>query len=769
MKKYLGLHEWQIIEDGFHAVNNKVSESIFSLGNGYFGQRGNFEESFSGSSLRGNYIAGVYYPDKTRVGWWKNGYPEYFAKVLNAPEWTCIDVTVDGEKIDLASVEIKSFRRILDMKKGTLSRECVVVLKNGAEVMITSLRFISMYEKNTAAIKYNVKLLNKNAEVSVSAYIDAEVTNEDSNYNESFWNIIEKNVSSEKGFVIAETKKTESSVCTAMKTVFNGNISKYKTKSSSDGNKIFLQYDLSCKKNDEISVIKYVAVISSRYYEKKDMVSVANNVLDDSSEKGFENILNEHIACWEKKWERCDIEIEGDVGAQQGIRFNIFQLYQTYNGADERLNIGPKGFTGEKYGGSTYWDTEAFCFPFYMCADSEQTAYNLLMYRYRQLGKAIENAEKLGIKGGAALYPMVTINGEECHNEWEITFEEIHRNGAIAYAIYDFLRYTGRNDYLVEYGIEVLIAISRFWAQRVQYSTEKRKYVILGVTGPNEYENNVNNNWYTNCIASWTLKYTIESLAFIKGNNPSRYEKLISDTSFDDVNEINLWNDIIKKMFFPYDENKRIILQQEGFLDKELLPVSDIPEDELPINQNWSWDRILRSCYIKQADVLQGMFFFEDHFAEECIRRNFDFYEPMTVHESSLSSSIHSVIASRIGYHDKAYSLYLRAARLDLDDYNNDTEDGCHITSMAGSWLAVVYGFAGLKIENNMLSFSPFIPAKWKSYSFRINFRGNMLLVKVNANEVTISNLNNTQGTDLIIFEKKYMVKMGESKIIKLK
>ena len=240
----------------------------------------------------------------------------------------------------------------------------------------------------------------------------------------------------------------------------------------------------------------------------------------------FEN----HRKEWERIWSTSDVVIEGDIAAQQGIRFNIFHLNQTYTGKDERLNIGPKGFTGEKYGGSTYWDTEAFVLPFFLKTAPVKVARNLLIYRYKHLRKSIENAAKLGFKDGAALYPMVTMNGEECHNEWEITFEEIHRNGAIAFAIYNYVRHTGDAGYIADYGLEVLIGLSRFWSQRATFSENLGKYVILGVTGPNEYENNVNNNWYTNTIAVWTLSYTIKNLTDLKKNNPGKLKKITSRT-----------------------------------------------------------------------------------------------------------------------------------------------------------------------------------------------------------------------------------------------
>jgi len=494
-----------------------------------------------------------------------------------------------------------------------------------------------------------------------------------------------------------------------------------------------VQVDLT--EGKEIVVYKYGAILSSENHPKEKLVSNCQQVLNKAVEKGFDKLFEEHSAVWHHKWDECDITIEGDIAAQQGIRFNIFQLTQTYTGDDERLNIGPKGFTGEKYGGSTYWDTEAYCLPFYLGTAEQQVAKNLLIYRHKHLQRAIENAGKLGFKNGAALYPMVTMNGEECHNEWEITFEEIHRNGAIAYAIFDYIRYTGDESYLASHGLDVLVGISRFWAQRVNFSKDKNKYVMLGVTGPNEYENNVNNNWYTNYIARWTLNYTLESLGKVKATNVKEYSKFESNLSLK-PDETALWKKIADNMYFPEDKTKGVYLQQDGFLDKDLMKVSELPKEDRPLNQKWSWDRILRSCFIKQADVLQGIYFFEDDFDTETIKRNFDFYEPMTVHESSLSPCVHVILASKLGYEEKAYEMYLRTSRLDLDDYNNDTEDGCHITSMAGTWLSVIKGFGGMRIKNDTLHFNPFIPKKWKSYSFRIEFRGRVIKIKVTGQRV---------------------------------
>ena len=742
MKQYLKHDEWSIIEEGFHREYNRISESVFSIGNGHMGQRANFEEAYSGDSLQGSYIAGIYYPDKTRVGWWKNGYPEYFAKVLNAANWIGIDIKLDGETLDLAECEVEEFRRELNMKEGYLERSFVAKLVSGKKVRVHTRRLCSIVDDEAGAIRYAITPLNFSGTLSVTPYIDADVINEDSNYDEKFWVEVDKKVKRRTGFVLAETKKTEFQACTGMKfAIFqDGEEVDFNSYRVQKLKYVGCTVDLPCKEGKETVVYKYAVNVSSFNYPKEELMDKCREVLKIIYKKGFDTMLAEQAEAWGEKWEEADIVIEGDVAAQQGIRFNIFQLYQTYTGEDERLNIGPKGFTGEKYGGSTYWDTEAYCLPFYLATADQHVARNLLIYRYKHLQKAIENAGKLGFTDGAALYPMVTMNGEECHNEWEITFEEIHRNGAIAFAIYDYIRYTGEKEYLIDYGLEVLIGIARFWAQRVHFSKQRGMYVMHGVTGPNEFENNVNNNWYTNYIAQWCLQFTLETIEYVEQAAPEHYLELENKLKFHKYTEANHWKEIIEKMYLPQDKELGILVQHDGFLDKDLLTVEDLDPNLLPLVQHWSWDRILRSVFIKQADVLQGLYLFEDHFDEETIRRNFEFYEPRTVHESSLSPCVHVIHASRLGLEKKAYELYLRTARLDLDDYNNDTDDGCHITSMAGTWMSLVKGFGGMRVYNDMVQFSPFIPEQWESYTFKVRFRGNLLEVKGSRGKARIIN-----------------------------
>jgi maltose phosphorylase len=767
MKNYIKADEWKIIEEGFDAHYNKISESIFSLGNGRMGQRANFEEAYSGDTLLGNYVAGVYYPDKTRVGWWKNGYPEYFAKVLNAANWVGIDVVLGGEQLDLAKCEVFSFRRELNMKEGYLKRDFHAKTASGKEVKVEAIRFCSMADDETGTIKYTLTPLNFSGAITLTPSIDGDVVNKDSNYDEKFWDEVSKATRPDGGYIVMRTKKTGFEVATGMKfsILQNDEIIEPATQAIEKEKYVAAKIDLQAKQGESIAVIKYAANLSSQNYQPEELVDQLSATLDRISAKGFDTMLAEQAAAWAEKWKHNDIIIDGDVSAQQAIRFNIYQLNQTYTGEDDRLNIGPKGFTGEKYGGSTYWDTEAYCVPFYLSTAPQKVTRNLLLYRYKQLDKAIENAQLLGFKNGAALYPMVTMDGTECHNEWEITFEEIHRNGAIAFAIYNYVRYTGDEAYLGDYGLEVLLGIARFWSQRVTWSEDKEQYVMLGVTGPNEYENNVNNNWYTSTLATWCMQYTIDVAAKVKAEEPAKYAALVSKVSLDEAVEFSRFSHIVDKMYYPYDEKRQIFLQQDGYLDKEQILVKDLPAAERPINQKWSWDRILRSCYIKQADVLQGIYFFEDQYDIDTIRRNFDFYEPRTVHESSLSPCVHAILAAKLGDEARAYEFYLRTARLDLDDYNNDTEDGCHITSMAGTWMAVVEGFGGMRVRDGKLVFQPFIPEKWSSFSFHIGFRGALLNIKVSKEGVQIKNTSDVETT-VLVYGKEQLVKANDELLV---
>lgn len=733
MKKYLKTDEWNIIEDKFHADNLRMSESIFSLGNGRFGQRGNFEEPYSSDSYQGSFVAGIPFLDKTRVAWWKNGFPYYYTRIPNAANWSSIHLRLIDEELDLAQWDVESFNRRLDMYDGISYRDVKVTSPRGNSLQLHVEHLANMAFPDLCLISYSVTSLNYSGKLSLLPLLEANLNERSEQTEERIWNLLDSGVAHDCAYLWTQTRREDAQVCYAMTYQF------YKNHKEASHNPIRIEkgkqtgfsLGIDMKPGDTITLLKYVVIASSLYYERQELVEKSIHIAREAKNKGWETLTQAHKQAWHDIWEEADVVIEGDPEAQQGIRYNIFQLYQTYRGDDPRLNIAPKGFTGEKYGGNTYWNTELCCVPFFLLSTPRQIVRNLLMYRYNQLPKAIENARKLGFDGGAALFPQVTNNGEECHSEWEITFEEIHRNNIIVYAIIQHASITGSIDYILQYGLEVMIAISRFWSQRTTFSQARQQYVILGVTGPDEYQNNVDNNWYTNFSCIRCLKMTLKHLDLAAQQYPEEYKRICAATHFDYEGETPLWRDIIEHMYLPQDAEKGIFVQNDGFMDKVLQTTDAIPQAERPINQHWSWDRILRSCYIKQSDVLLGLYLYYFLFDTETVRRNFDFYEPMTVHESSLSPHIHAILAARIGETKKAYQLFVHATRMDLDDYNNEADQGLHITSMPGSWLAIVRGFANLQTQANELSLSPVRPSQWEKYAFRINFQGRKLKIEI--------------------------------------
>ena len=721
------IHPWKVVETGLDKERMRLSESLTSTGNGYMGMRGNFEEDYTGDTHLGTYIGGVWFPDKTRVGWWKNGYPLYFGKVINAVRLNGIHVEVDGETLDLNTAQVESFYRELDMQNGLFLRRFTVRTAGGS-VRVEAERFVSLAQKELLAVRYRLTP-DYDAHVVMRPYLDANVRNLDSNYDETFWDMLEEEETEDALALLTKTKEnpfgTPRFVVSAAMSCWADGLEMAGRRL--DSGYVETRYEGDVAAGEDVVMEKYALCFTSRDYDEKVLSTLSLKAAARAREVGYDALRDAHTAAWRDRWAGCDVTTQGDDAAQQGIRFNLFQLLSTYSGDDARLNIGPKGFTGEKYGGATYWDTEAYCLPVYMAIAGQDVAKQLLLYRWLQLDGAYHNARQQGLKG--ALYPMVTFTGVECHNEWEITFEEIHRNGAIAHAIFNYATYTGDMDYMLREGLDVLCGVARFYTDRVHFSNRHGKYMIHGVTGPNEYENNVNNNWYTNRIAAWSIGLFVTQAR--RASQERRRELAITE------DELAHMVDVVEKMYYPEDAELGIFVQHDTFLDKELMPASDIPAGERPINQHWSWDHILRSCFIKQADVLQGLYFLNHLYDVETIRRNFDFYEPMTVHESSLSPCVHSILAAQLGYRQKAVEMYQRTARLDLDNINNDTDDGLHITSMAGSWLAIAHGFAGMRTTDG-LSLSPFLPDAWQGYAFQFHYRGRVIRVSVRPGQALV-------------------------------
>jgi maltose phosphorylase len=440
----------------------------------------------------------------------------------------------------------------------------------------------------------------------------------------------------------------------------------------------------------------------------------------------FDHALSEHRLDWARFWDRMDIEIDGDPELQQGLRYSLFAMYINYHGESDRRNVLCK-LGGEVYSGVNFWDTEIYCHRMYMFLDP-QVARKLLMYRYHYLPKAIENAKRVDLEG--ARYPFSTITGHEDSGTWQHVDLEIHQNMAIYYAIWHYDQVCKDKEFLYSEGIEMLLQMSRCMASWGGWSPRKGDFGFYGVMGPDEFHMMVNNNCYTNYLGKKMFEYTLLVLAEMENEAPDQYKKAVEKVKLR-PDEPKEWKRMAEKMRILKDEETGIYEQHDGYFDLPHVDVKSIPMSEVPIYKHWAYIRLFRMNMLKQPDFLNLPYFFSQDFTMEEKRKNYEFYEERTSHESSLSPSLHSILAAELGKSQEAYDFLAYAARLDLDNYNRNSEQGIHSSSAAGVWAGMVSGFGGLRTDAETLIFNPSIPAQWRAFRFKIFYSGSLLSVEV--------------------------------------
>ena len=715
-KKYFKVNPWKVIENGFDKQQGRVGESIFSLGNEYMGIRGQFDECYSGDKLIGSYFNGVY-EDKPL------SYPEYFnglAKrccfMINANNWLYTRIFLDDEEIDLNKIEVNDFYRELDMKKGIVKRSF-----SYKGVYFEFERFVSINYHYIGGQRVTFKSDSKH-KITVQSGIDFTPIHEEEGKN--YW------IESEKGndYIICKTQSSGQRIYSKFKT-------NYKYDNVIKEDKLLVQ-EYNFELNSELVFDKVVYNFVERDSAKEIILSDAEKYL----KKVYDEYKSEHIARWAEIWEHSDIEINGDDENQQGIRFCIFNMHQTYHGDDGRLNVGAKGLTGEKYSGWTFWDSETYCLPFYMF-NNPKAAKNLLLYRYNTLMQAKERAIEQGCKG--ACYPMVTIDGTESCGVWQHGNLEIHVTAAVAYGVWHYVRNSGDEEFLKNYGIELLVETSRYFASRGGWSPKTGEFGLYGVMGPDEFHMMVHNNTYTNYMVKKNFDYTIE---------------MVKKYNFDvDENELNTWQNMADKMRINYDAKTKLFEQHDGYFDLPEYDVKSMDPNKVPVYKYWAYDSIFRVNMLKQPDVVLMQFFYSKDFTIEQKKANFDYYERRCSHESSLSPAVHSIMAAETGNLEMAEEYMAYGSRIDIDDYNRNTHQGLHVTSMAAAWMNIVYGFGGMRSDGDILYFSPKIPSKWDKYSFTIVVKGNILKVEVSKNKA-IFKLINDSCINVDICGKNYTV-----------
>ena len=744
---------WKITESGFDPGRQLWAESVFSLGNGLMGHRGSFEEQYSGESRPASYLSGLFVQEPLDPRELLPGYPTHRTVLAEAPSWIDLELEFDGEALDLGRCEILHFERILCLKEAVLERNFTVRMPSGRRLSVRARRFCSAVDRELGVLQYTIQPLDFSGTLALVTGVDANTNRETEGVSAAHWAEVESRHTRTQAYLLAEIKQADFQICTGMKLDIRSNDAPvaYHSFRIQRNRYAGLSVDMPCKKGDRIEITKYVAFMAS--HQDKDPAALfarCRRLLRQAAQKGFPALLQAHALSWAARWGQADVQIEGDIKAQKALRFNIFHLLQAYSGHDERLNIGQRGLTGEKTGGAAYWLSDIFLPPFYAAAGNPQAARNLLLNRYRQLPKAKMAALRMGFGQGAALFPFATLDGDETMGQWESTFEAIHRNGALAWAIRQYVDQTGDHEFLYSYGLEMLTAIARFWALRTFWNEAAMRYELQGVTGPGGYEINVNNNWYTNYIATWSLRY---AAAVADDARNGRFQGENNPVGLPDPEETAQWLEISRAMWLPQDTESGLFLQQAGFLCKPPGARALLDPGELPLWKHWTWDRILRSPFSRHPDLLLGFYLFGEAFSREQLERHFDFYEPLTLFESGSSFAVHALLASRLSRRQQAYELTLNALHLDLGDLLGDTGAGCDIPAMGAAWRAVIYGIVGLSFRENGFSLRPVLPFDWKSLRFALSYRNCRLQIHVTKTQCHLVNLSG-QELEVQVFKK---------------
>ena len=729
--------EWIISDNSLNVEDLLKNESIFNVSNGYIGIRGNFEEKYpkNYTTIRGTYINAFYEDVSIHYGEKAYAFPETMQKIVNIIDAQDINIIIGKERFSLFEGTLKSLNRYLDMEVGCYVREIWWVSPLGKELKIKITRLASLKYLELFAIHYKIEKVNFEEEIVIESGVNGDVNNftdaEDPRVATGHANILEvKSMVVQKDIiqVVSETKNSKKLVAVTTKHDCNVNFEVSLEKTDKGAKAVFKTEP----GKEVITFTKYNVYTESRRYKSpaKDGIDLAEKL----SKEPFEQLLKKQREYLNEFWDLADITIEGDEKLQQGLRYNLFQLLQAV-GKDDKSNIAAKGLSGEGYEGHYFWDTEIYILPFFTLCDPE-LAKGLLKYRYTILDYARKRAIELGHKKGAA-YPWRTITGDECSAYFPAGTAQYHINADIAFSYVQYYLATGDIDFIKEFGAEVIFETARIWLEIGHF--DKDFFKIDAVTGPDEYSAVVNNNYYTNVMAKYNLKWAWKIYDELQQKDPELLSRLCCKISLTET-EIQQFVKAYENMYLPYNKELKVNAQDDSFLSKAVWDFENTPKDKYPLLLHYHPLTIYRYQVLKQADTVLAHFLVEDESDFETIKNSYDYYEKITTHDSSLSCAAYSIMASKIGYLEKAYKYFIETARLDLDNTHGNTKDGLHTANMGGTWMAIVYGFAGLRIKEDNISLAPKLPVEWKGLKFKFLYKGAHIKVemKKDKTEVTV-------------------------------
>ncbi|MFX3617143.1 MAG: glycoside hydrolase family 65 protein [Sporolactobacillus sp.] len=728
--------EWKLISYALDREQLPVCESLFALGNGYLGVRGNFEEGYPPDyrSVRGTYINGFYDLADLHYGEKAFGYPEQKQKMINLIDAQSLTLCFgeDAEPFSLFSGDVLDYQRTLDLKNGFTQRSIHWRSPRGKEIRLNFRRLVSFDQPELFAIEVQIEPINYHGKVILESKIDGQIHNfadkDDPRVgSDDNTGLLVNEAEADGGFswIIAEAHHSDIQLACTTSLTISCPCTLIGTHHTSQAVTTAV-FNL----DHPVTILKKAIYTDSRHHSRQ-FKSAGALLIEKWQEQSFDELLKKQQDHLQSFWLGADVQIEGDEPIQESLRFSIFQLLQAC-GRDGFSSIAAKGLSGEGYEGHYFWDTEIFMLPFFLLTHSE-LARNLLFYRYSILGSARQRAREMGHASGA-LFPWRTISGDECSSFFPAGTAQYHINGDIAYSCVQYYLATGDITFLANYGCEILVETARLWLTAGHYA--KGSFRIDAVTGPDEYTALVNNNYYTNLLAKYNLEWAAKSLKILA---ESRSENLISLKKRIDLldKEPAEWLQAAAAMYLPYDPELKINPQDDSFLQKAVWDFAHTPASHYPLLLHYHPLTLYRYQVCKQADTVLAHFLIEDEQSLDTIKRSYAYYEKVTTHDSSLSTCTFSIMAARLGDIEKAYAYFKVSARIDLDNVQKNTRDGLHLANMGGTWMAVIYGFAGVRIKADGLWLRPSLPQAWKSYAFHLNFWQCRLLIKIEREEMT--------------------------------
>ena len=718
---------WKLTKSEMDPESLLVNESLLSLGNGYLGVRGNFEEGYSTeySSIRGAYINAFHDNVEITYGEKLYGFPDTQQKILNVIDSQGIQIHVEDELFSLFTGEVLSYERNLHMDAGFSERIIHWKSPKGKKVKLHFKRLVSFAIKELFAIDVEITPLDNIQHITILSTINGDVSNfidkEDprvASGHSKRLHVSEVRQEDDISIIKNTAYTTKLEVTCATTTHITSKHHEYESQRIENG----IEERYICTGSDSIHFAKYnVYTDTLRHGEKVSEQAVS--IQRQLKALAFEDLLQEQRRYLDDFWKVSDVEIDGDAELQEGIRFNLYQLLQSV-GKDPASNIAAKGLSGEGYEGHYFWDTEIYIFPVFLMTNPE-IAKNLLLHRYSILDSARERAKTLGHEKGA-LFPWRTITGAESSAFFPAGTAQYHISADIAYSFIQYYLVTKDEEFLKDYAAEMLFETARLWADTGH--RVNGRFRIDDVTGPDEYTCIVNNNYYTNAMAKYNLLWAAEIHQLLKEQDAPSLKRLEERLNLT-VDEVKDWQDAGDNMYLPYDESLKINAQDDSFLQKSRWNLADTPKEKFPLLLHYHPLTLYRHQVCKQADTILAHFLLEDQQDLETIKNSYDYYEKITTHDSSLSSCVHSIMASKLGYEQKAYDYFNETARLDLENTHKNTKDGLHMANMGGTWLSIVYGFAGLRIKESGPSLAPTLPKKWNSYTFHMQYQGRVIKV----------------------------------------